>query len=701
MAPRSAGAHPVASLPVDDRPGAGLQQSLQRAWQGLRDHLRAWTRQVSAGVGDSFGNGHQKAPVSEAVNEPVDQPAGPDEPDEPAGRRTWPQRILIATSVLFAIGLIYGSGRLDSFEEAIGSIVRIDVPAGVLADPHAPATADNGTGARERPAVRPGETPAGPARNFLIIGTDSAVGLDDDDPAAHRDRTASAALADVIMLLRLDPGLRRASLVSLPRDLYVPIWRGGVPVREEKIASSLLVGGMEQGAPTLVETITNNFGVPIHNFVVMDFHGFEAVVDELGGVPAWFPYPVRDVGSGLNEPYGGCTLLDGQESLAFVRSRKIEGYFDGRWRRVGVWNDLERNQRQQSFMLMAMERAIDKGARSVLARNDLIEAGAATVVLDDRLTLRTLLDLGRAFSSFKPDDLDRYVLPVIDDSVGNSSVLRLGDNASRVFDVFRGTALQTEDVQVSVVDGRGVDDEAVPPTVHLGRHGFSVDMRTGPIAARTTIRAAIDDYEAAVLLGRFVRSVPVFDFRDDLGLEPGTVELRMGTDFTEFLTEPRTYEATDAIARDYLPGVLMEQAAKLAPRRALQDDDPTTTTTTTTTTAAPEESTTTLAPEESTTTTLPPEEETTTTLPAEETTTTLAPDEETTTTTLPPEESTTTLAPEEEVTTTTLADELLPAEPTTTLAEGETIEEITPEPDPDAYNLPPILDARPPAGVKC
>ncbi len=343
----------------------------------------------------------------------------------------------------------------------------------------------------------------------------------------------------------------------------------------------------------------------------------------------------------------------------------MEGFVEDRWRRVGVWNDLERNQRQQSFMLMAMERAIDKGARSVIVRNDLIEAGASTVVLDDRLTLRTLLDLGRAFSSFKPDDLDRYVLPVVDDSVGSSSVLRLGDSAARVFDVFRGTALQPEDVQVSVVDGRGVDDEPVPPTVHLGRHGFSVDMRTGPIAARTTIRAAIADYDAAVLLGRFIRSVPVFDFRDDLGLEPGTVELRMGTDFSEFLTEPRTFEATDAVARDYLPGVLIEQAAaRPTPRRALQDEDPTTTTTTTT-----------LAPEGSTTTT--------------------------TTTTLLTEETTTTLALEGSTTTTTLADELLPAEPTTTLAGGETIEEITPEPDPDAYNLSPILDARPPAGVKC
>lgn len=694
MAPRSTGAHPVASLHVDDRPAAGLQQSLQRAWQGLRGHLRAWSRQVRQGVGQSLGDVPAEPPEGEPTAEPdgpVDGP--PDTPDTPdthdtpgPRRRTWPQRILIATSVLFAIGLIYASGRLDSFEEAIGSIVRIDVPTGVLADPHAPAIADNGTGARERPAVRSGETPAGPARNFLIIGTDSAVGLDDDDPAAHRDRTASAALADVIMLLRLDPGLRRASLVSVPRDVYVPIWRGGVPVREEKIASSLLVGGMEQGAPTLVETITNNFGVPIHNFVVMDFFGFEAVVDELGGVPAWFPYPVRDTGSGLNEPYGGCTLLRGEEALAFVRSRKMEGFVEDRWRRVGVWNDLERNQRQQSFMLMAMERAIDKGARSVLVRNDLIEAGASTVVLDDRLTLRTLLDLGRAFSSFKPDDLDRYVLPVIDDSVGNSSVLRLGDSASRVFDVFRGTALQPEDVQVSVVDGRGVDDEPVPPTVHLGRHGFSVDMRTGPIAARTTIRAAIDDYDAAVLLGRFVRSIPVFDFRDDLGLEPGTVELRMGTDFSEFLTEPRTFEATDAVARDYLPGVLIEQAAKPAPRRALQDEE--STTTTTTTTLPPEETTTTLAPpeESTTTTTLPPEE-----------TTTLVPDEETTTTTLAPEESTTTVGPAEVSTTTILADES-----TTTIApQGETTEDLEPEPDPDAYNLSPILDARPPAGVKC
>ena len=131
------------------------------------------------------------------------------------------------------VGLLLVAVRLNSFEEAVGSIIRIDVPAGVLADlVDIEAAAAAGTGDtdddRGDTADKPDEQPAGPPRNFLIIGTDSAIGLDLDDPASHRDRTTGVALADVIMLLRLDPGLARASLVSLPRDLYVPIYRDGI-----------------------------------------------------------------------------------------------------------------------------------------------------------------------------------------------------------------------------------------------------------------------------------------------------------------------------------------------------------------------------------------------------------------------------------------------------------------------------------------
>ena len=458
--------------------------------------------------------------------------------------------------MLLAVGLFFGASRLGSFEEAVGSIIRIDVPAGVLADLDVPVGSDgterDGGASDDSGTNTSDDDRPSPPRNILLIGTDSAAGLDEDDPAGHRDRTPGVALADAIMLLRLDPHLGTASLVSLPRDLYVMIHREGVPVREEKLASALLVGGMELGAPTLVETVTRNFGVPIHNFVVIDFLGFEEVVDEIGGVPVWFPHPARDVAAGLYVAEAGCTNLDGRASLSFVRSRKLELFVDGRWQRVGVWNDLERNQRQQDFLTLALERVVDTGARSIIVRDDLIEAAARSVVLDDRLTLRTLLDLGGAFSGFDPTDLDRHVLPVYDDTVGTASVLRLRSDARRVFDVFRGITLRPEDVSVMVVDGRGPVDESVPAHAQLVLKGFPVEAGPGAVVAATTVRAHRDRYAAAVLVAQMITPTPQFAFVDDPTLGD-RVELTLGEDFASFLLVPRDLREVDALARAALP----------------------------------------------------------------------------------------------------------------------------------------------------
>lgn len=471
-------------------------------------------------------------------------------------RRSWPQRSLIAVNLLLAAGLFFGASRLDSFEEAVGSIIRIDVPAGVLADLAAPIGVDgaesddeSASGSKSTPVSD--DRPA-PPRNILLIGTDSAVGLEEDDPAGQRDRNPGVALADAIMLLRLDPHLGTASLVSLPRDLYLMIYRQGVPVRAEKLASALLVGGMELGAPTLVETVTRNFGVPIHNFVVIDFLGFEAVVEEIGGVSIWFPYPTRDVGSGLYIAESGCAELGGQASLAFVRSRKLELFVDGRWQRVGVWNDLERNQRQQDFLTLALERVVDIGARSIIVRDDLIEAAAQSVVLDDRLTLRTLLSLGNAFAGFDPTDLSRHSLPVYDDTVGSASVLRLRDGARRIFDVFRGITLRPEDVPVVVVDGRGLVEESVPAHTQLVLKGFPVDAESGIPVAVTTIRAHREQFAAAVLVAQMVTPTPQFIFVDDSNFGD-RLELTLGSDFASFLLVPRDLNEVDALARAALP----------------------------------------------------------------------------------------------------------------------------------------------------
>ena len=441
--------------------------------------------------------------------------------------------------------MLAGAARLASFEDAVASIVRIEVPAGVLADVPADAEDAEATGEPAEDGDDPAAKPLSP-RNFLLIGTDSAVGLDADDPAGHRDRTAGVALADAIMLLRLDPGLSRASLVSLPRDLYVMIYRNGVPVREEKLASALLVGGMELGAPTIVETVTNEFAVPVHNFVIIDFLGFENIVDEIGGVSLWFPYPARDVASGLYVSESGCTLFDGRAALSFVRSRKPELFIDGAWQRVGVWNDLERNRRQQDFLVLAMERVIANGARSVIVRDDLIEAIAGATILDDRLTLRDLLNLGTAFADFDPTSLERHSLPVYDDMVGTSSVLRLHPDARKVFDVFRGITLRPDDVPLDVIDRRGPIEESVPAFQQMVYKGFPVRPLIGEAVPATTVRASRDRFDAAVLVGQMVTPMPRFEFDDALD---DRVELILGQDFGSFLLAPRDLEQVKAVAQ--------------------------------------------------------------------------------------------------------------------------------------------------------
>ena len=65
----------------------------------------------------------------------------------------------------------------------------------------------------------------------------------------------------------------------------------------------------------------------------------------------------------------------------------------------------------------------------MLVRDDLFEAVAEAGILDDRLTLRNLMELGNAFADFDPTGMERHSLPVFDDVGGTSSVLRLHADA--------------------------------------------------------------------------------------------------------------------------------------------------------------------------------------------------------------------------------------------------------------------------------
>ena len=429
------------------------------------------------------------------------------------GRRTWPQRLILSFNIVLVLVALAAAAALGYGYEKAGSFPRMSL-SGVLSDRQATA---------------------GEAMNVLLVGTDTSDGLDPDDPI-QIGRSPSSDQADVIMILRLDPETNDAALLSIPRDLWVPI--AGTN-HNGKISDAYAVSG----ASTLIETIQDYLDIPVNHFVAVDFAGFQKVVSAIGGVEVYFPHPARDLRSGLNVPEAGCVLLDPTQALAFSRSRRFENQIDGRWQH-DLQNDYGRMRRQQDFMRRALSRAIDRGARNPVTLNALLNAVDGALVLDDQLTTGQILDVAMAFRLFNPESLSSYALTAPDyvneQTIQGQAALTLRDaDADPVLDLFRGerSLVPTpETVRLRVLNGSGEADQAWRVAETLREAGFTIrgsDNRRGGPLERTEIRYVPGQRLHAELLARYLAVPPRLVEDRTLTLAP--VELVTGTEFRGLL----------------------------------------------------------------------------------------------------------------------------------------------------------------------
>lgn len=347
-------------------------------------------------------------------------------------RRTTSQQVLIALGVLLTLSCVAMAGVVVAAEGTAGRLRTVDL-----------SRALGGTGAA---AVEPGSP-----RNVLIVGVDSADGFAaGDDVRAQRDAAglSGSLRSDTIMVLRIEPATTSAWLLSFPRDLWVEMGDRGW---FEKINAALPTGGPE----LLIETISENFDIPIDHYVQVDFAQFERLVDVVGGVRVPLVSGVRDGYTGLLVEEPGCVTFDGARSLAYVRSRHLE-YLDAR---TGRWvadptSDLGRISRQQDFVRRALERAVDRGLRNPVTAKRLVDTGLDGIVVDDGLDAGRILDLVTAYRSFEPAQLQTYSLPVtFDTSAAGASIVRLVTrDAEPILDLFRGVG-RPEDVPAPVSTG--------------------------------------------------------------------------------------------------------------------------------------------------------------------------------------------------------------------------------------------------------
>jgi LCP family protein required for cell wall assembly len=260
-----------------------------------------------------------------------------------------------------------------------------------------------------------GKTPSDGSVNLLVVGSDTRQGLRDGgfgDAAGQR--------SDVIILVHLVPAARHAAVLSIPRDLYVPVAGTG--------GSAKINSAFNHGPGQLVQTIQESLDIPIHHYLLVNFDGFREVVDALGGVSMYFPRPVRDDNNGRNEsglqvPRPGCRRLDGDQALALARSRYFQ-YQDkaGRWR-GDPGTDLGRIRRQQTMLRALAANAVGRNLANPLRANALVGSVVHSLTKDDQLTIRRSVTLARQFRAFDPARLTTITVPV-DRAVQHDGVVR-------------------------------------------------------------------------------------------------------------------------------------------------------------------------------------------------------------------------------------------------------------------------------------
>jgi len=241
-------------------------------------------------------------------------PGGPAGPRRGFFRRRWRRILAIGIPVLFLLFAFWLYLGYRAFSDEV-------------------AKANKRIDKRTRAALTPTGNILRNPQISLVMGSDS------------RGQSATAgARADSILLVRTDPSHHLISMLSIPRDLYVPIPGHGT----NKINAAFAFGG----PPLLIRTVNKLTSLKVNHVVLVDFAGFRKLIDDLGGIT--IVNPTKIVSSENFDGHGwqfgkGPIHLDGRRALAYARIRHTTNAAD---------TDISRTERQQRVLQALMHELI-------------------------------------------------------------------------------------------------------------------------------------------------------------------------------------------------------------------------------------------------------------------------------------------------------------------------------------------------------
>ena len=249
------------------------------------------------------------------------------------------------------------------------------------------------------PAGHQRAPPAGQAITVLLLGLD------------RRPGETFPSRADAIIIARIEPERRRVALLSLPRDLVVPIPGWGW----SRINAAMVYGELDPalggGIALTRRTVSEFLSVPIDYTVIVDFTGFISAIDAIGGVTIDVPvelydplYPTMDYRYTVAHFLPGVQHMDGARALMYARIRHMD-------------SDWERMKRQQTVIIAALNQVREHNALGKVESIAALTGALRGFVITD-IPETQLLGLAWAFRDFMPDQVERYALDASSVSIG-------------------------------------------------------------------------------------------------------------------------------------------------------------------------------------------------------------------------------------------------------------------------------------------
>ncbi|NNN01497.1 MAG: LCP family protein [Acidimicrobiaceae bacterium] len=332
--------------------------------------------------------------------------------------------------------------------------------------------------------------------NILLVGSTTRCGLTTQNPAYGLCSAGVTGVnSDVVMILHLNLTTRQISILSIPRDLFVPNAR---ITGANKIDAALY-----NGPSQLVAAIQEDFGIPINHYVELNFDTFASVVNVLGGINMYFPMEIFDAYSGLNIRHPGCIHLNGIEALQVVRARHLQVRMKGDSQIHSTWpqealSDLARIRRDHEFLKVLGTAVKAKGISNPITDQRLATSIAPYLTVDSAFSTTDMLSLGEHFANVSIGSVPELTVPVVllqsgpyiyqgysygdvefPIEPGIDTTIHRFLNLGSSINTMTGRALpKANTVSVSVVNGTGVANQAASVAAGLRAHGLRVTSET-------------------------------------------------------------------------------------------------------------------------------------------------------------------------------------------------------------------------------